>query len=118
MSQIKSKWTQPEKTIHNYLKGRKIRHKMHPKISGSPDLIIPEMKLAVFIHGCFWHGCPKCSLKPDGRLTYWKQKLKNNTVRDKRNIRLLKNQKWKVKILWEHDLKRINKLLPRILSEC
>lgn len=112
MSRIHSKWTKPEKIVHNYLKGNKIKHKMHPKLLGNPDIIIPEKNLAVFIHGCFWHKCSKCKLIPDGRLSYWKKKLNANAVRDRKNILALRRHKFKVKVIWEHDLKRINKILP------
>jgi DNA mismatch endonuclease (patch repair protein) len=72
MSLIKSKWTRPERLVHNFLKGNKIRHEMHPKIVGSPDIILKDKKIAIFIHGCFWHGCKKCYRKPMNNKHSWK----------------------------------------------
>jgi len=108
MSRIRSKWTIQEKKIHNYLKSRKIRHKMHPKIAGSPDIIIPERKIAIFLHGCFWHKCPKHYKEPKSNRKYWIPKIDKNVERDKRNIRTLKKNEWKVVKIWEHDIIRKN----------
>ena len=107
MSLIRSKWTNPEKLVHNYLKGNKIRHKMHPKTNGSPDIIIPEKKIAIFIHGCFWHGCKNCYRKPVNNKKFWEDKIKRNIERDKSNAKSLKKQGFKVITLWECDLKKI-----------
>ena len=106
MSLIRSKWTKPEKWLHNYLKGRKIKHKMHPKIVGSPDIILPDKKLALYIHGCFWHGCKRCYRKPTNNGEFWKNKLINNIKRDKKNQKNLRKAGWKVKIIWEHQIPR------------
>jgi len=106
MSRIKSKWTTQEKKIHNYLKSLKIKHKMYPKIAGSPDVIIPEKKIAVFIHGCFWHKCPKHYIEPRSNREYWISKINKNAERDKKNIRVLKKDGWKVVRLWEHDISK------------
>ena len=105
MSRIKSKWTKPELKVRNYLKSIKIKHIMHPKIEGHPDIIIPEKKIAVFIHGCFWHKCKKCYKQPKTNVKYWVTKIKCNVARDKKNISNLKKKGWDVIVLWEHDLK-------------
>jgi len=117
MSRIRSKWTKPEKIIHGYLKGRKIKHKMHPKIPGSPDLILKDTKRAVFIHGCFWHGCPKCSKKaPATHSKFWKKKIARNISRDGGAVKKLKSDGWKVVIVWEHSMKDIQKALESIVG--
>lgn len=105
MSRIKSKWTSPEVAVHNHLKGLKIEHKMHPKISGSPDVILKNKKKAVFIHGCFWHKCPICYKKPQSNVDFWRKKIRNNVLRDKKNERLLKRTGWSVVKIWEHEIK-------------
>ena len=51
MSKIKSKWTTQEVNMHNLLKGRKVKHKMHPKIDGRPDIVLTDKNTAVFLHG-------------------------------------------------------------------
>ena len=104
MALIRSKWTKPEKFLHNYLRGHKVKHKMHPKIKGSPDIIIPEKKLAIFIDGCFWHGCKKCYSRPVNNADFWKNKLISNKKRDRLNARSLKASGWSVIRLWEHAI--------------
>lgn len=115
MSRIRSRWTSPERKIHNILKGRKINHVMHPKISGSPDIIFPKSKIAVFIHGCFWHKCPKHYIAPKTRRKYWSEKIRKNATRDTEAVKKLKLNGWRVIRIWEHEIKKsdgINKLLP------
>ena len=117
MSRIRSKWTKPELIVHNHLKGRKIPHKMHPKIEGSPDLILLDKKQAVFIHGCFWHKCSLCYKPPASRREYWKNKITRNIARDKKNEKNLRNNGWNVICIWEHELKQdLQHSLQKILN--
>jgi len=104
MSRIRSKWTKQEKAVHNILKALGMKHTMHPKIDGSPDVILPDSKTAVFINGCFWHKCPLHYKPPKSNRKYWIPKIENNVLRDKKNIRLLRKAGWKVIVVWEHDL--------------
>lgn len=104
MSRIRGKWTKQEKLVHNLLKSKKIKHKMHPKMEGSPDIIIPDKKTAVFLHGCFWHKCPIHYKEPKSRKTFWKGKIERNVLRDKENIKLLRKHGWKVVTVWEHEI--------------
>src|SRR3989338_9758831 len=99
MVNIKSKWTKPELRLHNYLKGNRIKHKMHPFIDCNPDIILKDKKTAVFIHGCFWHKCSKCYKQPKINKKYWLPKIKRNVFRDKRNAKLLKLQGFNIIVL-------------------
>jgi len=110
MSRIRSKWTKQEIIVHNYLKGHKIKHKMHPKMVGSPDIILTDKKVAIFLHGCFWHKCPLHYREPKSNKKFWTSKIERNVLRDKKNIRLLRNRGWKVIVIWEHEIKNRNKL--------
>ena len=83
----------------------KIEHKMHPNIEGSPDVVISNRKTAIFLHGCFWHKCPKHYKNPKSNTTYWIPKIENNAIRDKNNIKLLKIGGWNVIVVWEHEFK-------------
>jgi len=115
MSQIRSKWTVQEKKVHNLLKGHKIKHKMHPKIEGSPDLVLTHKKTAVFLNGCFWHKCPKCYITPKSRKYYWLQKIEKNVLRDRTSKKILRKKGFSVVSLWGHDLKRSpEKVLERV----
>jgi len=106
MSRIRSKWTSQEKTLHNYLKGMKIKHRMHPKIDGSPDIILKDKKIAIFLHGCFWHKCPVCYVEPKTSKSYWLPKIQKNVDRDKNNRKLLRRNGFKTLTLWEHEIKK------------
>jgi len=115
MSNIRSKWTAQEKKIHNFLKGNKIKHKMHPKLAGNPDILLTATTTAVFLQGCFWHKCPKCYIEPKSRKKYWLPKIKNNVKRDKKNGKILKEQGFNVLKIWEHDVKKdFNKVLNKV----
>lgn len=117
MSKIRSKWTGHEKRIHNYLKGLKIKHKMHPKISGNPDIIVFNKKTAIFLHGCFWHKCPKHYIAPKTNVEYWSPKIEANIKRDLKNIKSLRKGGWKIKRIWEHDIRNgFEKSLEKILK--
>ena len=104
MSKIGSKWTTPERTLHNKLKANKVRHEMHPNVAGNPDLILKDKKVAVFIDGCFFHRCPKCFREPHSNLGYWLPKIDANVKRDKKIARRLRKVGWKVIRLWEHEI--------------
>jgi len=106
MSRIRSKWTGQEKKVHNYLKGHKIKHRMHPKIDGSPDILLKDTNTAVFLHGCFWHKCPKCFREPKTNRSYWLPKIENNVKRDEKNVDTLKTNGYRVIIIWEHQIKK------------
>ena len=107
MSNIRGKWTSPERVIHNQLKGLKIRHKMHPDVYGKPDIFLASSKTLVFLDGCFWHGCSSCShKKPSTNAKFWKDKIKRNIRRDKEVSLRLKKEGFKIIRLWEHDIKK------------
>jgi DNA mismatch endonuclease (patch repair protein) len=81
-----------------------------------PDFIFPKLKLAVFVDGCFWHGCPKHGTQPKGNRAFWKNKFARNRARDVLVTRTLRSQGWRVLRLWEHELAKKNeaRLLRRI----
>ncbi len=75
------------------------------KIIGKPDFYFPSLKLAVFIDGCFWHGCPQCGHIPRTNREYWQTKIQRNKSRDLSVTRRLKYRGYKVLRFWEHSLK-------------
>ncbi|HEV2327505.1 MAG TPA: very short patch repair endonuclease [Verrucomicrobiae bacterium] len=88
----------------------------HRPLPGKPDFVFPTQRLAVFVDGCFWHGCPKHGRNPDSNQHYWLAKLKRNRMRDKMVNRALRVSGWKVLRLWEHDLRSIEHAVKRIES--
>lgn len=81
-------------------------YRKHWKVPGKPDFAWPGRKVAIFVDGCFWHGCTKCKYLPRTNVTFWKKKIEANKARDKRVRRSLRLQGWKVLQFWEHDVKR------------
>jgi DNA mismatch endonuclease (patch repair protein) len=92
--------------------------KQSREIRGRPDFYFPAANLAVFVDGCFWHGCPKCCRMPRTRREYWVEKITGNRRRDDRLRRQLRREGTRVMRVWEHDLKRGNWLnrLRRMLA--
>lgn len=105
MSMIKGKWTKQERLIHNYLKGIKIRHKMHPDLLGKPDILIQKINTVVFLDGCFWHKCPKCFKTPATRTKFWLRKINKNVENDRKINSKLKKAGYKVTRIWEHEIR-------------
>ena len=77
-----------------------------PGLPGSPDFIFPAKRIAIFVDGCFWHGCPKCGHIPKSNVKYWEPKLKRNKARDRAANSQLRSVGFKVIRLWECDIKR------------
>ncbi len=94
----------------------------HPKgVLGKPDFYFPCQRLAVFIDGCFWHGCPVCARRtPTARADFWREKIEGNRRRDERQRRRLRGQGYHVMRVWEHSLrtdvwlKRLHSMIQRI----
>ena len=74
------------------------------ELPGKPDFVFPAQSLAIFVDGCFWHGCPKCYRRPHSRQDYWDAKIKQNPKRDARNRARLRKLGWHVMRIWEHAI--------------
>jgi len=107
MSQISGKETKPEIIVRKFLFTNGFRFRKNDKrYPGKPDIVLPKYNTTVFVHGCFWHGhsCPAGKL-PDTRKEFWKEKIKGNIARDKRNKIELEQTGWKVIVIWQCELK-------------
>lgn len=104
MRAIKGKHTTPELRLRKLLSAAGLKYRLHygkHKI----DVAFPRLKVAVFVDGCFWHGCPKHFKMPKSNKKYWVPKLERNIKRDKETTKALKRTGWKVLRIWEHELK-------------
>jgi DNA mismatch endonuclease (patch repair protein) len=113
MALIRAKNTKPELRIRKLLHSLGYRYRLHRKdLPGKPDIVFPSRKKVIFIHGCFWHGhkCKMGSRPVKSNKAYWVNKIANNMKRDSLNIRELKNLGWKVRVVWECELKLPKKL--------
>jgi DNA mismatch endonuclease (patch repair protein) len=82
-------------------------------LTGKPDFVFRKLKLAVFVDGCFWHGCPKHGTRPKANAGFWLAKINGNRARDRRVNRLLRAKGWRVLRIWEHELAKKNE--PRLI---
>lgn len=113
MAAIHSKDTKPELCLRKALWARGLRFRIQygkEKI----DIAFPSPKIAVFLDGCFWHGCPIHSHSPKSNEMYWLPKLRKNSERDSVQNERLRNQGWTVMRFWEHELKEMEKVLMKI----
>lgn len=85
------------------------------KLPGKPDFVFPKLKTAIFVDGCFWHGCPRHATKPKTNARFWRNKIATNKARDRKVNRVLRAKSWKVIRVWEHELARKNR--PRLLRK-
>ncbi len=83
-------------------------------LPGTPDFVFPAAKLAVYVDGCFWHGCSRCYRRPKSSQTYWDLKVSGNKSRDTRVTQALRRNGWRVRRIWEHDLQRPGRALAII----
>jgi DNA mismatch endonuclease (patch repair protein) len=120
MSRIRGKDTKPEMIVRRCLHAVGLRYRLHRRnLPGAPDIVFPSRKLAVFVHGCFWHGCPRCR---DGRKqvksneAYWAPKLARNKARDARHAADLGGMGWTVRVIWECET-RSNDALRCLASD-
>jgi len=108
MSQIQSKNTKPELIVRKYLFARGLRYRLHLRdLPGSPDLVFPKYKKAVFVNGCFWHrhNC-RYATTPKTNTEFWLKKFAKNVERDDKNYTMLKDMGWDIIIVWECMLKK------------
>lgn len=117
MSRIRSKDTKPEMAVRQLLHARGLRFRLHRRdLPGKPDILLPRHRLAIFVHGCFWHQHAGCRLasKPKSRIEYWTPKLAGNVRRDQEAQAALRALGWRVEIVWECDARSVDRIESRL----
>jgi DNA mismatch endonuclease (patch repair protein) len=104
MGRIRSRDTKPELRLRAALWQTGVRYRLKSKLKGKPDLVFARPRLAVFVDGCFWHGCPTHGTKPKSNETYWHAKLEKNRARDSAINLELEEAGWTVIRIWEHEI--------------
>ena len=104
MSRIRGKNTKPEIYLRRALSKTGLRYRLKSALPGKPDIIFSATRVAVFVDGCFWHGCPKHSVRPKTNRKFWDTKIKANKKRDEIVNKLLKKSGWRVIRIWEHEI--------------
>jgi DNA mismatch endonuclease (patch repair protein) len=122
MSRIRSTNTKPEILVRKFLFANGFRFRLHSKkLTGKPDIVIHKINSVVFVHGCFWHGHKNCknAKTPVKHKKFWINKVKTNSERDKRNVRSLRKEGWKVLEIWECQLhpKKVDRTLEKLLQK-
>lgn len=117
MASVRQKNTGPERIVRSLLHHMGFRFRLHPKkLPGTPDIVLPRYKMAIFVHGCFWHqhkDCPKAK-RPTSNREYWEQKLDQNIERDNARIAALQHATWSVLVVWECETKDPDALAERL----
>ncbi|MGJ3508931.1 very short patch repair endonuclease [Enemella sp. A6] len=107
MSRQKTRDTGPELALRRALHRMGYRYRVDAALPGMPrrraDLLFPGPKVAVFVDGCFWHGCPEHATRPTRNSTWWEQKLTGNVERDRDTTEHLTALGWTVVRVWEHE---------------
>jgi DNA mismatch endonuclease (patch repair protein) len=123
MRRVKGRDTSPEMKARKLLTRLGARYRLHRKdLPGNPDIVLPGRKLAIFVHGCFWHGhdCARGARVPKQNRDYWLAKVGRNTARDAASRAALIEAGWRVETIWECDMKdetALSDRLARLLDE-
>ena len=109
MRRVKGRDTAPEMKVRRLLRGAGIGYRLGGYgLPGRPDVVMKGRRIALFVHGCFWHGhdCPRGARQPKGNADYWIAKIDRNRARDARVAGELTAAGWRVLTLWECDLRQ------------
>ncbi|WP_246251526.1 very short patch repair endonuclease [Affinirhizobium rhizoryzae] len=104
MARIKGKDTKPEMLVRRGLFRKGYRFRLHRQVGLSrPDIVLGPRKVAIFIHGCFWHQHDRCRhyRLPKSNIEFWRGKLSKNSLRDRQNVEALHRAGWRVALIWE-----------------
>lgn len=113
MACIKGKSTKPELIVRRTAHRLGYRFRLHRKdLPGSPDLVFPRLRLAIFVNGCFWHRHQNCryAYTPKTNVEFWTRKFQNNILRDTRAKKQLEDMGWRVGIIWECETPNVIQL--------
>jgi len=114
MSRNRGKDTKPEILLRRELWNRGFRYRLTRKLIGKPDMVFVSKKVAIFVDGCFWHGCPEHGTQPKTNAGFWQAKIARNKERDQEVTLALTQDGWNVLRFWEHQVKND---LPGCIAE-
>lgn len=118
MARIKGRDTMPELVFRRLLRSRGIGYRLHAKdLPGRLDIVMRGARLAIFVHGCFWHRHPECrhASTPKSSIPFWSAKFASNVARDRRSITSLRAMGWRVGVVWECEV--LDPILSRLAVE-
>lgn len=106
MSRIRGADTAPEVRLRKSLWALGLKYRLRSRLPGRPDMVLARWRVVVFVDGCFWHQCPRHSVRPKSNAQFWRSKLEGNVARDRRVTAELKKLGWRVIRIWEHDVEK------------
>lgn len=110
MRAVGQKHTAPEMAVRRILHALGYRFRVQRRdLPGSPDIVLPKYKTAIFVHGCFWHRHPGCkkTTTPKTRVPFWTEKFERNVLRDRQKEAALREMGWQVLVVWECESKAV-----------
>lgn len=119
MSRIRNRDTKPELLVRRLVHSLGFRYRLHRlELPGKPDLVFSSRRKIIFVHGCFWHRHPDCSLArlPKSRLDFWVPKLERNRKNDLLKQDELRRLGWVVLVIWECELREHDGLKRKIME--
>lgn len=121
MALIKGRDTRPEMRVRGALRGLGLYYRLQAReLPGRPDIVFRSRRIAIFVHGCFWHRHPDANCKlarlPKSRLDFWLPKLEGNRQRDLANQARLRTLGWKVVVIWECQTRDLTALRAKLMD--
>jgi len=123
MARVKGQDTKPEILVRAIVHSLGYRFRLYRRdLPGNPDITLPKHRKIIFVHGCFWHGHKRCprAARPATNIAFWRKKLDSNIDRDRRNIRQLRKDGWRVLVVWQCKTRKpetLKRALFKFLNE-
>jgi DNA mismatch endonuclease (patch repair protein) len=120
MRRVRGRDTRPERKVRSLLTRMGLRYRLHRRdLPGSPDVVFAKKRVALFVHGCFWHGhdCARGARTPKTNADYWIRKIGRNRDRDAEVQRRLAESGWRALVVWECELRDEARLAERLAAE-
>ena len=120
MAKVRAKNTKPELVVRRAAHRLRYRFRLHrADLPGTPDIVFPRHRLAVFVHGCFWHQHPNCrrATMPATNVAKWTEKFERNSLRDARSKSELESLGWTVLVIWECETRSEHVVASQLASK-
>lgn len=117
MARIRGRDTKPEMVVRRAAHALGLRFRLHRRdLPGSPDLVFPSRRCALFVHGCYWHRHPGCRLaySPKSNIDFWQAKFDRNVARDAQVLIALQAAGWRADVIWECETRRPETIPDRL----
>jgi DNA mismatch endonuclease, patch repair protein len=117
MSRNRGSDTKPELALRRALFALGLRYRVKSDLPGRPDIVFPGARVALFVDGCFWHGCPDHFKRPQNNAAFWREKLERTRARDQSINVQLSERGWRVVRIWEHQVKKDRTACAQLVAE-